>query len=81
MKELIITKEAWILRELGFHLDVEHPHKFLLNYLSMLRTSKVHPGAKALLIVSSSSYRSQARLTERWHSMPGTSSMTQCGRR
>lgn len=41
MKDLIITKEAWILRELGFHLDVEHPHKFLLNYLSMLRTAKV----------------------------------------
>lgn len=45
MKDLIITKEAWILRELGFHLDVEHPHKFLLNYLSMLRTAKVRqPG-------------------------------------
>ena len=36
MKKKIISSENKILRELGFVLHVEHPHKFILFFCRML---------------------------------------------
>lgn len=35
-KEILVKKEAYILKECGFHLEIEHPHKFLMSYLKIL---------------------------------------------
>ena len=36
MKEDLIRKERHMLREFGFVVKMEHPHKFVLNYLQIL---------------------------------------------
>lgn len=40
MKSTIINTEKFILKELGYVLQVVHPHKFLLNYIQILKGSK-----------------------------------------
>jgi cyclin L len=35
-KEQVLAQENAILRLLGYHLLVEHPHKFLINYFHIL---------------------------------------------
>jgi transcription initiation factor TFIIIB Brf1 subunit/transcription initiation factor TFIIB len=36
MKELVVTMEREMLTELGFILYMEHPHKFILNYVKLI---------------------------------------------
>lgn len=39
-RERVIRAEREILKELGFVLYIEHPHKFLLNYVRLLTTDE-----------------------------------------
>eukprot|EP00976_Prorocentrum_cordatum_P063533 1177121-Prorocentrum_minimum.AAC.6 len=36
LKHDLIKNERLLLREFGFIVHVEHPHKFVLNYLQMM---------------------------------------------
>jgi hypothetical protein len=45
-KDVISRKEAHILRALGFHTHVDHPHKYLLSYLKMLGIEQRNPMAQ-----------------------------------
>ena len=36
MRQDLIRTERHMLREFGFCIHVEHPHKFVLNYLRMM---------------------------------------------
>ncbi|GJD12244.1 Cyclin-L1-1 [Galdieria sulphuraria] len=40
----VVKAERFLLKELGFHTGVEHPHKFILVYLNTLRS---HSGIEA----------------------------------
>lgn len=33
----LVNTERYILKEMGFRTYVEHPHKFLLNFISVLK--------------------------------------------
>ena len=41
MKQALITTERAVLTKLGFHVAVEHPHKFILSYLRVLAADPV----------------------------------------
>ena len=40
LKRDLILVERYMLREFGFIMHVDHPHKFVLNYLTILDVSK-----------------------------------------
>ena len=43
LKERLIRAEREILKELGFVLYTEHPHKFILNYCKLLTLERDTP--------------------------------------
>ena len=47
LKDKLIRAEREILKELGFILYSEHPHKFILNYVKLLAPSKEQEHALA----------------------------------
>eukprot|EP01104_Vermistella_antarctica_P009850 TRINITY_DN2580_c0_g1_i1.p1 TRINITY_DN2580_c0_g1~~TRINITY_DN2580_c0_g1_i1.p1 ORF type:complete len:294 (+),score=37.12 TRINITY_DN2580_c0_g1_i1:292-1173(+) len=36
LRQEMLTMESYILRELGFHMMMNHPHKFIFNYILIL---------------------------------------------